>query len=444
MLLLPFACAGAPDAPDDVLGVPVGISDVSVEIDPVIPTLVHVSWTSDAPVRARATWTGDGEEGQSTVHEASTEHAFDLLGLPAGETATLDLLHVGDDGTEVSVATEEIALAEAPDWVPNIRVDIVPLDPPTPFLFVVTYDVVRLSSALQVIDWHGHPVWWRPAEEVTNPFAEPTRDGGGLYYPGHAERGMSDAVVRIDWDGTRTVFGGEDVHHEVYERDDGAVAACRNDVREFGDERVAIDVLTVISPDGSTRDVWDAAAHYDPTAENRCATLRLMDGTRDATHCNGLAYDEDAGEWLVSLYCTGTVVAVDDATGEERWAIGGDDGTLSLPDDADFALAHSPRFRDGNVVLFDNGSSSKGSRAIELDVDRETGTVAMVREWGAPMGEYTPLVGTVTPYGDGVLLGFGTARTAYWLGPEEELRAQLSVDGTHVVSAVGGVALPKP
>jgi hypothetical protein len=434
MLLLALACAG-PSAGDPA---EITVEALDVEVDGDIPTLLHVRWTAADASPAKVRWTVDGEGGETSLDSGGPDHVHDLFGIPAGETAVLELVHIGEDGSEGVASGGDVTLARAPSWLPEVTIDQPPQSPPTPYLFVSSESAQTMDSAWQVVDWKGRPIWWRPQAELAGPFGQPSIDGQGTYFAGTDTDRQEQALVHLTWEGTRTLFGAPGAHHEAHERPDGDIGVCRTQAREIAGERVAIDVLAVVRPDGTSRDVWDAEHWYDPTLPTRCEGLTVGNGEVDGTHCNGVAWDDVRGEWIVSLYCRGAVVAIGE-DGEERWSIAGEDGTVGLSDDAQFSLVHSPRVIDGKLWLFDNGSSSAPARAMSLDIDPAGGFATLGKSFEAPDGSYTPVLGSVQPYGDGVIAGFGLGGDGWWFGPDGEPRAHLSLESPHMLSAVGGV-----
>lgn len=436
-LFLLLACT----APSEDAAEPV--SDLRVAIDETIPTLVRVSWESESTAPARVRWWTEDAEGSSRLDQGGRKHDHAFLGIPAGETGGIEVVEVTDDGERV-VAEAEVTLDVAPSSVPQVEVVQAPDSPPTPYLFVVTADLEDMGSAVQIVDWQGRPIWWRPDGAESNPFASPTLDGGGVLFTAAPETDAMVGVARMEWDGTSKVLGGRAAHHEIHELPDGSIGYCSGTEREIGGQRALIDELVVLDPQGETRVIWDASAWFDPEMSTRCDALELPDGVADGTHCNGIAYDERRHEWIVSLYCRGVIVGIDEATGTQLWSIGNAGASLNLPEEAQFNFSHSPRIVGDELWFFDNGSFGDGSRTVAVHVDAQRARVEFRDEWAAPRGQYTPALGSVHPYGGGGLVSFGVGGGAYWHDASGEVLAELAIETPAVFSSVSGIELPVP
>ncbi len=436
--MLLIACAGPGEDPSSE-----AVSNLVVEVDPTVPTLVRVGWSSVSERPARVRWRTADAEGGTAPDAGGTAHAHAFLGIPAGETAALEVVEETDTGDAV-VAEAEVTLAPAPSRVPEITVVQPPSAPPTDYLLVSSADLETLEAVAQIVDWKGRPIWWRPESGITNPFAALSLDGSGLLYGGNPVDEGIGGIAHLRWDGSEERLGLEGVHHEIHPRADGAIGACVPEVRELDGVSASVDTLVVRYPDGTTETKWDALPWYEPTLATRCEALKLPNGAVDATHCNGIAFDEVRQEWIVSLYCRGVIVGVDDATGTQVWAIGNADTSLRLPEEAEFVTAHSPRMVGDELWFFDNGSYADGSRSVAVRVDGASGEVAFLREWAGPTERYTPALGSVNPYGDGALVTFGVGGGGFWHDAGGAVLGELAIESPAAFVSIVGVDLPTP
>lgn len=422
----------------------VPVSDLRVTVDAQVPTLVHVRWTSDAASLGAVLWTPDGRDAVRVDDPAGvgTDHAVDLLGIPAGATAALTVANLGDDGAPLGQTEAEVTLDAAPDALASLRA-VQPLDPEvTPYLMVTSVEASTGLTSIQVVDGQGRPVWWVPPASDLSGFARPRRDGGGVVYLGSAVvDGASGAVLRTDWDGTTTLWSAPDVHHDLYELDDGAVVASGWDERTVDGQRIAGERLLRVGPGGVEGVIWNSFDALATTSNACWGVVRTPDGATDAVHVNGLDHDDARDRWLVSSYCLDTVFAIDGATGATIWAAGGDAGTLTLRGDGGFGPQHAPRFVDAGFRLYDNGRDvAAGSQVETWAVDEAAGTATRVAVWAPPDGGYSAVLGAAEPLGEGMLVSTGLDGAVYATDAAGAVIGAWTLPEGHVASSVA--ALP--
>lgn len=427
----PAASPCASDVPVDAL---------EVRVDDAVPTLVHVRWSSAEPVRGAVSWTVDGGAPVRIDETAAgTGHAVDVLGVPAGATAQLDVENRSDDDALLGRADAEVTLDAAPDELAPVAA-VQPLDSDVArYLLVTSIEAATGLTSVQIVDGQGQPVWWVPPAADRTGFARLRRDGGGVVYTGAGNDGVG-AVLRTDWDGTTTAWSAPDVHHDLYELEDGRVVVSRWDERVVDGERVAGEALTRIGPAGPEAVLWDS---FDalPTTPNACwGVVRTPDGAIDAVHVNGMDRDAASDRWLLSLYCQSSVIAVDGATGAVRWGAGGDAGTLTLRGDAGFGPQHAPRFVPGGFRVYDNGRDvAAGSRVETWAVDEGAGTATRTSAWAPPDGGYSAVLGAAESLGEGMLVSTGLDGHVYVTDAAGGIVTVLELPDGHVVSSVGAL-----
>jgi hypothetical protein len=101
----------------------------------------------------------------------------------------------------------------------------------------------------------------------------------------------------------------------------------------------------------------------------------------DFFHLNSISLDPD-GSLLISGRNTWTVYKLDGRTGQIDWRLGGKHSSFKMGPGTGTAWQHDPReLPDGEVSLFDNGSSPKAhsqSRAIVVSLDDPPGAATLV------------------------------------------------------------------
>jgi hypothetical protein len=179
---------------------------------------------------------------------------------------------------------------------------------------------------------------------------------------------------------------------------------------EFENYVQEVDVAT-----GEVLLEWRAGDHV-PVSDTFSELSEREDGSEDRPldwfHANSVAPGPD-GTLLVSARNTHTIYAIDRATGELRWRLGGKHSDIAIGPGTAFQWQHDAQWRGGNrISLFDNHASITGggpSRALILDVDARARRAALVTEVGHPDGLSAGTQGNtqVLP-GGGLFVGWGS------------------------------------
>ncbi len=150
---------------------------------------------------------------------------------------------------------------------------------------------------------------------------------------------------------------------------------------EFESTVQEVDVAT-----GEVLMQWNAGDHV-PVSDTYSELTEREDGSEDHPvdwfHANSVAPGPN-GTLLVSARNTHTVYAIDRATGELRWRLGGKHSDIAMGPGAAFEWQHDAEWLGGNrISLFDNHASTMGggpSRALILDLDTRARTATVARE----------------------------------------------------------------
>jgi hypothetical protein len=363
-----------------------GSATLTVTLDPDMPLRATARWEVPQPVRA---WVRYGED-RATAPTDATEAT--LLGLPAGEPVTAALV------TEQGVLAEvEVAPGEIDDRVPRLTVE--------GDGFGAGYLVTTVAGGdgrdpmALALDGRGRVAWYAPLEPYLpvapdsaatrspTPWALRAVDGGVLLSLTPWNAGL--VVVPFEG-GSVTQVALDGAHHDLELLPDGTLAYTRAVTREVDGEPVTGDQLVVRSRDGTTRQVWDAFGTLPVTRHDGWNGMPGVTG--DWTHANGIGWNPSTGQWAVSLFWLHQIVIVDDATGQVVRILDGD----TLP--AGFGPQHCVTWADGGWWTFDNGNGATGSSALHLADD---GT--LLERWTPSSVEWSPVIGDVTPFGDGQL-----------------------------------------
>jgi hypothetical protein len=195
-----------------------------------------------------------------------------------------------------------------------------------------------------------------------------------------------------------------------------AVHLLGYEVREYdtadpaGGGRTSLAIHRILrqSPSGQKLFEWNAGEHFAP-ADWPAASVPF-----DLVHPSSLTLAQD-GNYLVSLQAMNEIAKIDARTGAFVWRFGGRHSDFIVDGDplGGFQGQHSVReLSNGNLLMFDNrsGPDPLASRAVEYQLDHETGAARMVWEFRPDppitsriMGSVQRLVNTRT------LIGFGVA-----------------------------------
>jgi hypothetical protein len=398
-------------------------SSVVESADPNIGGLVHVSWETALPA---AGWVEYGPDEDYThispLQDAAYTQDVALLGIPAGETWHYRIVTQSGGVTEAT-ADRTIAVPPLPQGVPTATFSGEgELGGYTLFSW---WSVSDGDSFVSIVDGDGAVIWFM--EPDVAPFAQGarlSRDGTSVLYL-ESDIGIDESamIVRAPLDGSpveRTP--APRAHHDFYERADGSIGYLAREIRHINERQVMADQIMVIR-DGESSMVWDAFERL-PMREN----AGFNQEPADWTHANGLGWDEENGRWLVSLYHDHTILAVDDATGEMPWMLGGENSLFSFTGGESFGPQHAPEWTGDGVLLFDNSSSTASSRLVEFRLDMDRRQAEAVWSWKAPAGTNTHLYGDVDRIpGGGTVSAWGENEEVIWLDDAGEVTGRLSL-----------------
>lgn len=172
------------------------------------------------------------------------------------------------------------------------------------------------------------------------------------------------------------------------------------------DKMVVGDKAIEFTPEGDVVWEWDSFDHLDINRIGYDALdaywhVRGFPDHGDWTHCNGVTYDEENDQVLLSIRLQDCIIAIDKKTGDINWILGDHAGwneelskKLLTPKGEPFRWpwhGHNPRMTGSNqFIMFDNGiyGARPGSeripfhksfsRGVEFKVDPEAMTVEQV------------------------------------------------------------------
>ncbi|MGH9228954.1 MAG: arylsulfotransferase family protein [Acidimicrobiales bacterium] len=330
---------------------------------------------------------------------------------------------------------ERVALRQyvtRPDVTPP-AIHTVSSTSPTPgFVFLAPKRAGAQAGPL-IVDDRGETVWSAPVggSDVAADLRVQTYDGEPVltWWEGRSAEGRGEGELVIvdrryrEVARLQTGNGRQADFHEFRLTDEGTalliayspesadLSAVGGPQRgyEFENYVQEVDVAT-----GEVLMEWRAGDHV-PVSDTFSELSDRGDGSEDLPldwfHANSVAPGPD-GTLLVSARNTHAIYAIDRATGELRWTLGGKGSDITMGPGTPFLWQHDAEWLGGNrISLFDNHASTMGgeaSRALILDVDTEAMTAAVlteVRHDGVSAGTQG---NTQMLTGGGLLVGWGS------------------------------------
>ena len=273
-------------------------------------------------------------------------------------------------------------------------IEVVSSTSPTPGLVFLAPKRAGAQAGPLIVDDRGEIVWSAPqtGTDVSADVRVQNYDGEPVltWWEGRSAEGRGAGELVIVDGNYREVArletgNGRDADfHEFRLTDEGtalliAYAPEPADLSAMGDPRRGFEFESYVQEvDVATGEVlmeWSAGDHV-PVSDtfSELSTGRTAPRTYPSTGSmpNSVAPGPD-GTLLVSARNTHTIYAIDRATGELRWRLGGKHSDIAMGPGAAFKWQHDAQWLGGNrISLFDNHASTTGggpSRALILDVD---------------------------------------------------------------------------
>ena len=329
-------------------------------------------------------------------------------GRPEPTTTTSGQAGGGSGGEE---GIERVALQRyvtRPDLTPP-AIEVVSSTSPTPGLVFLAPKRAGAQAGPLIVDERGETVWSAPqsGSAVAADLRVQTYEGEPVltWWEGQSAvgRGAGELVImdRQYREVARLQTGNERQadFHEFRLTDEGTALLIAYgpepaDLSAIGGPRQGFEFESYVQEvDVATGEVlmeWSAGDDV-PVSDTFSQLTEQEDASEDRPldwfHANSVAPGPD-GTLLVSARNTHTVYAIDRASGELRWRLGGKHSDIAMGPGTAFKWQHDAQWLGGNrISLFDNNASTTGggpSRALILDVDREARTAAVVAQASHP------------------------------------------------------------
>ncbi len=350
-----------------------------------IPTVLHVSWTTDAASTGTVTARFGEEEVRVSDATLTTDHRVTVTGLPP--ITEVDVSVAVDGSPERARA--DITTGPSPAWVPEfVYAPDVPEQSEggftlVPVLLGITGAEIE-GGGVVALDRLGRVVWAWPADDAGDP-GVPVRarlalDGTSVLYNHSAASVDAPAdIVRVALDGGRTdvveITGGLT---DFTEYTPGGYLMLGRDLRLFGDRKILGNTVIEVTPEGEQRTVWSVFDALEPDLSRGYTRSDPWDPTvEDWSHVNGISYDPANEAIYVTVTVNNSVMRIDRATGLQEWTLADEEGDFHTADEHPLLdHPHSVETIRGGLVVFNRGDPldpTACSEALDITIDFEAG-----------------------------------------------------------------------
>lgn len=364
------------------------LSELAVEAAPANPLAAWVSWTTNEPTDSHVVFQTPGTPRFRVGHDGLTTHHRVLVhGMRAGFPYTLEAESETLDGDRVRATPVTHTPGPLPSHVP--RADVLVHDPELARQGWTLFDNYRYAvdapNTAVIVDMAGYPVWvhtFEAGDDLGAMDVRLTAEGTVLLGPslpsGYRPREV-DLAGEILWEGPEQPGFSQDdfLHHHMEVLDDGGLLTL---AKRFVDGTRG-DRIVVLDRDGKETWSWDLFDHIDPV------------WVEEWTHCNSVTADGD--DLYLSNRVDSEIIKLSRSTGEIAYRLS-EAGGFSL-DGGWLEEQHAPEvLGPDHLLIYDNGTSRRTTRVVEVVVDPETRTAQRV--WQYPTDPDDPDEGWFTGY----------------------------------------------
>ncbi len=290
-----------------------------------------------------------------------------------------------------------------------------------------------------IFDRWGVPIWWSDPQATIFSTLLPDGNVASLVNGGLEERQLDGTLVR-----TVNTVGGNADQHDVLLLPNGHYVLVTIQAKDGVDlsalggpasASICDHVVQEIDPaDNSVVWSWDTSDHIPVTEMDPQWEAGVIDGGPTILGCGYDVYHWNAIErtatgFLLSFRHLDAIYAVEHATGDIAWKLGGTSRAESLTVVGDpvfaggshFGGQHDVRLQaDGTVSLYDDGTGlGRLARVVRYAIDTGAGTATLVESVTDPSVPTIFCCGSARMMGSGVwVIGFGGANDTVGRGGE--------------------------
>lgn len=346
---------------------------------------------------------------QSAV--AATHHDLFLGRLQAGNTYEYEVRSETSDGELGLPYRGSFATGILP---PGLReIEIATIGSPTYPLTMIEAVAPSRPFYPFIVDERGYIVWYREAESGSGGFTRLENGNfvfntmGGLW----VVTPRNEVVGRLEKPeaAVRTGIDPFTIHHDVIRTPENTVLMLVHDTTLVNDTVWTGEAVWEWDPATDRLEKrWASKDFFDPRVDRGSRTT-----AGDWLHANSLGIGP-RGNILVSLFWLHEVFSIAPDYGSIEWRLGGPQSSFQVEDDAMEAGQHTAtELGPDRILMFDNGRErSRGlySRALEMEIDRESGTATVAWEFRPQPDIYAPVISSARRLENGnTVVGFGMA-----------------------------------
>ncbi|MHA4739710.1 aryl-sulfate sulfotransferase [Dyadobacter sp. MSC1_007] len=198
----------------------------------------------------------------------------------------------------------------------------------------------------------------------------------------------------------------ETIHHEIILNDRDQIVTLNvqtkiMDLSSVGGSKqdtIKSDGIIVLDRKGKKVWSWSVFDVLDPLQDPK-----ILQEKKDWMHANSVSFDND-GNYLMSFYNNGQIWKIDSKTGKVIWKFGRK-GDFAMPSAGVFDQGHAVhRNSEGNLMLFDNGTSRETTRTLVFSLDEANKKSELKNHIVLPKKLYTARMGSAYMVGTDAVL----------------------------------------
>jgi len=368
--------------------------DASFDANPICGLSTVVTWSTDEPT---SSWVevSQGDEPLFRVGDdvPVMEHEVIVVGMTEQQDYQIEAVSVTDGGRELRSETQDFTTDALPHpWLQG-HVSILDPDAVQPGWTATNVMTASIGPVIaELLNEAGQVVWYYihdgddgGADIQVSWFADTREMLIGPHVAGGEHAVRIDLKGVVSWEGPEqpgdpdaiNIQDGQ-LHHVLWETDDGGHVAVQCHYEQVGDEDVQGDRVVWLDADNDEQWSWSAFDHLEYDPDDVFMGLWW-------THLNSVAFDEEQDVAYINSWVQSKVWKVDRATGEILWTLGEGGDFAADPDHETpwFEMAHSvDPIGDNHFIMHDNGSNDRHwSRVVEYALDETTMQAEIVWEY---------------------------------------------------------------
>lgn len=371
---------------------------VRAEVNTISPVEIAVEyWPSGAPDSIYIT----------SFDSSGTLHYPVLTNLQPQRTYKYQVIS-RNNGCTSRTKEYDFTTSAMPLWLEDLSRVICPDTSVLPTEFSKGYVMVyrrETPGLISILDAEGKTRWYHQVNGTGFKVAHFTQAGNILAILGTEDYQTSygNEILELSLTGDTLLHlkkGESDflqtIHHEIFSdhKDHIVVISSEEKIMNLSSkgggkaDTVKSDGIRVFDRKGRLVWNWSVFDVLDPLTDKNIAKDKS-----DWMHANSLCQDKD-GNYLLSFYNNGQIWKIDASTGKLLWKFG-KGGDFELPANAAFDNSHAIHITsNGNLMLFDNGTTKKLSRTLEFSLDEKLYKAKLVNEILLPVDVYSERMGS--------------------------------------------------